>query len=158
VDALSDFSWGELYIPVVLAPRDSPSNFQRSWLFPRRLNDAVRALGCDFSKPFWSDQYVIEPGRRTLRTKESGTITESLLSSDANGYEYELDGLKDVTQAFAAFKMDDSGHETRLICTLAFSAGNADSLLATLRMATGIADRISTVLQAAFSILSNSTA
>jgi len=135
-DALSDFCWAEIYVPLQVEPViGTGQRFEQSWDFPLPLADDVTALACDFSHPFWTQAYVIDGERRTLLNEDGTTIVERLHKKWPHGYEYEVSGYKGLSNALAAFTIEKNAQTAKLCWRLNYSAADSATMLAVLRFA-----------------------
>ncbi|NER97852.1 MAG: hypothetical protein F6J86_29080 [Symploca sp. SIO1B1] len=99
-DALLDFVYFELYIPV--KPNiDGSFTFTKEWTFTADIQEAVKKYGCDFSKPILESSYeTIETGAKERTRKESDSVfgkgfPETLSGSpeQPGSYEYSSDPI-----------------------------------------------------------------
>jgi hypothetical protein len=149
-DALSDFCWAEVYIPLQLEPIiGGRQRFEQSWEFPVSLVDDVVSLACDFSHPFWTAGYVIDGERRTV-VKDGTTVVEKLRQKLPQGYEYEMSGYKGLSNALASFTVERTAQTAKLCWRLDYSAADSATLLAILRFAAQLATAAGDTLSATF--------
>ena len=150
-DALSDFCWAEVYIPMEVEPVIAGGQrFEQSWEFPLALADGVTAFACDFSHPFWTKGYVIDGERRTLLYEDGTTVVEQLRKKSPYGYEYEVSGYKGLSNALASFTVEKTAQTAKLRWRLNYSAADSATMLAVLRFAAQLAAAAGNTLNAAF--------
>jgi hypothetical protein len=154
-DALSDFSWGELYIPVAIAPSKGPGAFRRTWSFPAVLSDDLAGFACDFGKPFWSKDYEVKNDARTFKTSDGTIIKEILKSKTSSGYQYELSGFKNLATAEGSFGVEIIEDYAQLTWRLGFSAADDSTIMAMLRLATKTTDAVTAALAVRYSPKTN---
>jgi Ferritin-like len=138
-DALSDFIFGELYVPLeVSAPLDQPLQFCYRWSLPSADITAVREYACRFTAPFWR-HYQSAADQRSYQSSGGSVITEVRISADENGYKYRVEGYpasdylcvfsvsmdteKNVQLEWAfSFSCDDPGHVRSVVAAAAADA------------------------------------
>jgi hypothetical protein len=107
-DALSDFVYGELYIPVTLKPTDQSIEIYKRWIFPSNMKSSVSQFACRFDKPFWAS-FEVHDDKRTLKLPNY-IIVEYLQRPEGNdSYNYTMTGIKDVVEFRGTFAIVDSG-------------------------------------------------
>ncbi|CAF1669050.1 unnamed protein product [Adineta ricciae] len=107
VDALSDFVFGELYIPLTVANApNQPIQLRHSWTFNKGVYNAVKDFALDFFRAFWSDDYTYDRSNntRSLQIDTQHKLIETLsnpaqkqTSGSSYGYEYTQTGFTDIT-------------------------------------------------------------
>jgi hypothetical protein len=138
-DALSDFIFGELYVPLeVSAVPDQPLQFSYRWSLPGADITAVKAYTCEFGAPFWRE-YQPAGNQRGYQSPGGSVITEVQMSADENGYKYRVEGypVSDYLCGFSvstdtennvqfewafSFSCDDPGHVTSVVAAAAADA------------------------------------
>jgi hypothetical protein len=139
-DALADFVYGELYIPVSVQSSGTIT-LSQSWAFPAEMKDALAQFACRFENPFWDDSATVKDGQRILKA-ESLTITETLLGTPAP-YEYAYDatfsgegGVEQVREYRGSFSVDEKGETpkpVRLCWEVSFQGTQASALVIIMR-------------------------
>lgn len=90
-DALSDFVYGELYVPLAVTGADRPLRFRYRWALPAAAAASVRAYASTFAAPFWGS-YQVTGNERSYRSPDGSIITETLQTQEENGYTYTVAG------------------------------------------------------------------
>jgi hypothetical protein len=134
-DTLSDFVYGELYVP--LSVTGTTATFQRSWSFPSDMDAPVRSFALDFAKPFWAEFKVGKDVRTTQVVVKPGaapeTLSEHLMSTGEDSYRYEVALLDDVKQT-GEFSLKTVGDRLILGWTCEVSATTPAKLVTRLAM------------------------
>ena len=139
-DALSDFIFGELYVPLeVSAAPDQPLQFCYRWSLPGADITTVRKYACSFADPFWR-HYQPAGNQRSYQSPGGSVIIEARMSEDENGYKYRVvegypasdyqcefsvstDTEDNVQLEWAfSFSCDDPGHVTSVVAAAAADA------------------------------------
>lgn len=157
VDALSDFVYGDLYIPLTATGRDVL--FRRGWTFPAAMKEAVVEYACDFSKPFWA-RYQVDGDVRTVTVPgldrdnpaAESTLTERLTSRSAAAYRYEQTGFPGMESFQAAFAVSADGEVASLSWQCEFRASTPDVMVRCYAFLAGTADAIGAALADHFSV------
>ncbi len=87
VDALSDFVFGELYIPLtIIANQDQQVRLTHSWTFNKPMYHPLSNFALDFEHAFWRDDYIygLVPNSRTLKIDDTQELIEKV--SETIGY------------------------------------------------------------------------
>jgi hypothetical protein len=95
-DALADFVFGELYIPVSTETLHSPVQLQKSWSFSAGVGGVLEQFTGRFADPFWGS-YKVDGNKRSCTLPGDVLLQETLTEQVATGYSYKMEGLKDVT-------------------------------------------------------------
>src|SRR4029079_8674768 len=103
-DALSDFVYGELYVPVTVQPTGEPIALSRTWSFPESMSAAVSGYACRFAAPFWA-QYQVSGDERTTKLPDGTVLTDTLQAQEADSYTYTTTGWDGVTDAAGTFTL-----------------------------------------------------
>jgi hypothetical protein len=127
-DALSDFVFGELYVPLEIA--GGAPKFVRTWSFAPTMADAVRQYALDFAKPFWAE-FDVQGNIRTTRVEgldmtdgsPSATLTETLLEATHDGYRYAVSPIFGVTQT-GQFSLNVEDNQTKLTWACTYTASD----------------------------------
>jgi hypothetical protein len=108
-DALSNFIYGELYIPVKLKTNThQPIKIVKQWIFPYDMKSLISEYACKFEQPFWAP-FEIEDGKRILKLPEY-TLTEYLEKAEGTeSYSYAMKGSEDIEEYECMFSIRDSG-------------------------------------------------
>jgi len=148
VDALSNFVWGELYVPVTVQAA-GPIQLTSNWNFPAIMESAVAAVACQFSKPFWAS-YQVDGNIRKLPAA-TGAITETLTPSpSSSSYSYTLSGLTGVQSFQGQFAAAVSGGETTLAWTVAFTCVDTASAVTAVGFVAAAAQQMTAALTESF--------
>jgi hypothetical protein len=134
VDAMSDFVYGELYIPLVASGGEV--RFERSWSFPLDMHEALSAYACNFEKPFW-DHFDVKGEVRTVEVKgldpanpaKPCTLRETLTGETANGYEYDQTGFPGMASYRGEFTVSLSEDRAILRWVCHFQAEVPDAMV-----------------------------
>jgi hypothetical protein len=123
-DALSDFVYGELYVPLTVSDA-GPVKFNRHWTFAPDLAGALAAFATDFSKPFWGN-FTVQGDSRTesvtgIARSNPVTLTDRLGQKSDGQYTYTTEGFPNLTSLGGRFAVEPAAGQVRLIweCTLA---------------------------------------
>jgi hypothetical protein len=149
-DALSDFVYGELYVPLAVSRASQRHSFDYRWSLPGAANASVKAYACRFAKPFWLPAYQFDEERneRSYKLSDGTDITETCVRGNDNHYTYKVKGhpvrnyecsfsvptdaddyVQQVVWTFS-FSSADPGDITRVV---AAAAADAASMLAALK-------------------------
>ena len=130
-DALSNFVYGELYIPVTLKITDQPIQVVRRWTFPASMKSSISEFACDFEKPFWAP-YEVNQDKRILKLPNY-TIVEHLQGLKRNNsYSYTMMGIKDITEykgSFALIDSNPSNEQLTLEWSVSFKSNSSQSAI-----------------------------
>lgn len=108
-DALSDFVFGELYVPVTVQPPADPVRLSYGWQFPAAMAGAVAGYACLFDRPFWA-RFQVDGDTRTAPLPDGGTVTEVLTPpATPTGYRYTASGFSGVTAYQGSFQLTGAG-------------------------------------------------
>jgi hypothetical protein len=107
-DALSDFIYGELYIPLVVTDSGKIS-LTHAWRMPGDLTAYIRSRTLRFDQPFW-DAYSVTGQSRTTTFGET-TITERLIGTSESSYRYVIEGLTGVQEGEGVIGVEDQNGE-----------------------------------------------
>jgi hypothetical protein len=157
VDAISDFVYGELYVP--LTATGKTATFKRAWSFPAAMKDVVRAFGVDFTRPFWLP-YKVDEARRTVEFRgldpdnpdDVSTLTETLIAQSPNGYRYNQTGFPHLSSYEAAFALGDADNSALLTWSCEFGSADPHTLVRCYALLAGTAGQIEGALGAHFKI------
>ena len=157
VDAVSDFVYGDLYIPLTAEGGDV--RFCRTWTFPAGMKDAVASVACDFAEPFWA-QFDVRGVTRTVQVSgldpnnptSPCTLTETLGTSDPASYSYQLTGFPGMVRYDGTFAVRSSGEQASLTWECRFRAGAPEVMVRCYALLAGTADQMSAQLAARFSL------
>lgn len=128
-DALSDFVYGELYVPLEAAAPDQPLQFRYRWSLPGAAITSVKKYACEFKAPFWRDTYQVAGDHRSYEWSD-GTkthlITETLEPAGKNGYEYKVEGFpaRDYECKCKFSVSEDASRNVQLEWTFEFSCAD----------------------------------
>jgi hypothetical protein len=89
-DALSDFIYGELYIPLI-ATDSRKISLRHSWRMSGELTSYIGSKTLRFEQPFWGTYSVMGQTRAT--TFVGTTIKERLVAQSESSYRYAIDGI-----------------------------------------------------------------
>ncbi len=97
-DALSDFVYGELYVPLKVSAPDQPLQFRYRWSLPlpKTAITSAKEYACEFRAPFWRKYPVTGDQERSYEWPDgtgNRVITETLESDGDNGYNYKVEGF-----------------------------------------------------------------
>ena len=130
VDALRDFVYGELYIPLILqATGAKPATMTRAWRFPAGMQTVVAAFASNFAKPFWGS-YEVNGNTRTARFNQY-TITETLTGTGTptpDSYAYTISGIAFLS-ASASFAVTADANGVTLTWTIQFQSSDPAAIV-----------------------------
>lgn len=154
-DTLSDFTFGELYVPLAFSP--GPGRFGRSWGFAAEISEAVAKFACAFDQPSWA-KYDVSNDMRTVNVEgldpaepnDPVKLTETLVSSDPASYAYSLVGLPGLSECKGRFSIADEGDRTGLRWQLEYNIDEVASAARCLSWMAKSADAMASALGAHF--------
>jgi hypothetical protein len=126
-DALSDFIYGELYVPLVPSGAEKPIHFRYRWALPGAALASVLAYACRFAAPFWRT-YQIAGDQRSYRASDGSAITESLETAHENGYTYTVEGYPADDYRCSFSVSADASNAVQLEWALSFSCANPGNI------------------------------
>jgi Ferritin-like len=129
-DALSDFVYGEVYVPVIFKTIDQPLELIRSWTFPANMKTSLYEYACSFDKPFWAP-FEVKGDKRILKLP-SCTVVEYLQKPQENdSYSYTMTGIKDINEYKGTFALIDlsSSKQIRLEWRVSFKCDNPQAVI-----------------------------
>lgn len=155
VDAVSDFVYGELYVP--LAAKGDEVRFAREWAFPLAMRSAVMDYACNFGKPFWGD-FAVDGDTRSIAVQglvpgqptSAVTLVETLEREDAAGYVYSMQGFPGMAAYMGRFSLSENGEQIVLRWECRFQAATDDAMLRCYALLAASADTIGGDLAAHF--------
>lgn len=157
VDAVSDFVYGDLYVP--LSAAGGAATFKRVWSFPVAMKDAVLAFACDFEQPFWAPYKVDGPSRTVDvpgldpdHPQDVSALKETLIEKSPDGYRYDQTGFRQLASFAAAFESSSSGSNALLTWSCAFSSSDPQALVRCYALLAETAGRIEATLRSQFAI------
>ncbi|MEC5145411.1 ferritin-like domain-containing protein [Chitinophaga sp. 212800010-3] len=130
-DALSDFVFGELYIPLTISNVNGNISFKRTWKYNIALLQPLQGFACQFQHPFWNNDYAVQGNTRTLKVSKDVTITETLDNTTSAGYSYALAGYPGITSCTQTVEMaaDTTSNTANLNWTIQFTATDQQALI-----------------------------
>jgi hypothetical protein len=156
VDAVSDFVYGELYIP--LAVTGKVAAFRRAWSFPATMKDAVIAFAGTFGRPFWM-QYKIDSSRRTVdipgldpRDPKNVALTETVIEQSPAGYRYSQTGFPNLSSCEAIVEIGDDGVLTHFVWRCRFEGTDQQTIVRYYTLLADTADKMEAALEDQFKI------
>ena len=152
-DALSDFVFGELYVPVTVETPLEPVHLRLAWQFTEAVHDAVAGYACRFDRPFWA-QYHIDGDVRTQRLPDGGTMVETLTPpASPTEYHYTATGLPGITAYEGSFQLSrpaDPGGDITLSWNVDLSADSAAGMVSAASGVASAAEAMTTAMEAHF--------
>jgi hypothetical protein len=117
-DAISDFIYGDIYIPLDVKPGTENILLEKIWEFEPEMKDLIVHYACNFQKPFWA-VYQVNGDTRIL---ESGDLklTEKLVDQNDAAYRYELSGLDGLSNYTGYFQTTQDNNKIRLKYSASF--------------------------------------
>ena len=146
-DALSDFVYGELYVPVTVQPTGEPIALSRTWSFPESMSAAVSGYACRFAAPFWA-QYQVSGDERTTKLPDGTVLTDTLQTQEADSYTYTTTGWDGVTDAAGTFTLTAPAD---LTWSFSFKATDPQVVVAVLAAVATAAQQMEVAMAAEFS-------
>jgi hypothetical protein len=148
-DALSDFVYGELYVPLVPVPADQSLHFQYRWALPGAALESVKEYACTFKKPFGPTYDAKGEDQRSYRSDDHA-ITETLLRADGNGYTYTVEGYP-ASDYKCSFSVSSSPSvDVQLEWAFSFSCTSPGDITRVIRAAAANAAKMQTALTSHF--------
>jgi hypothetical protein len=133
VDAVSDFVYGEFYIPLAVAGK--VASFKRAWSFPTTMKDAVIGFAGVFARPFWM-QYKVDGSRRTVDIPglepddpKNVALIETVIEQLPAGYRYSQTGFPNLSSCEAIVEIAEDGELTHFIWRCRFESPNQKALV-----------------------------
>lgn len=149
-DALSDFVFGELYIPLNVSASDKPICFHKRWSLPANLKSALAEYACQFAKPFWA-QFVVQGDSRSLTLPDGTTITETLQKPvTPDSYTYTMTGIKNLASYSGAFAVQVVDDLAQLEWKVIFDSRSPDAIVKILGLNADAAEEMSKRMQEHF--------
>lgn len=129
-DALSNFIFGELYVPLELGTSDKEVTFTKEWIYNVDLYQEIENYACQFDNPFWRCYPHRSKETRTLEI-DGVTLIETFINScHPAGYEYTQTGFQGVETCRQYVKLErDSEKMTKFTWKIIFGAKNSDALM-----------------------------
>jgi hypothetical protein len=149
VDALRDFVYGELYIPLLpQATGATPANMTRAWRFPAGMQTVVADFASNFAKPFWGS-YHVNGNARTAQFRQY-TITETLTGTPTpDSYAYTISGI-DLLSALASFAVTTGTNGVTLTWTLRFQSSDPAAIVQLLTWSANAVQQMTASLKGQF--------
>jgi len=149
-DALSNFAFGELYIPLMASAANEPVHMTKTWTFPANMKLAVIEYSCRFSQPFWAPYTINPAGTQRVLTPSDLSVTDDLVSQDASSYTYDVTGLVGVSASRGAFRVQSGEDRTILDWQVSFTCTDQSSIVAALAFIAAAADQMTAALTSNF--------
>jgi hypothetical protein len=150
-DALSDFVYGELYIPVTVAAPDQSLTFARRWTFPAGMRAAVAQYACRFDHPFWAS-FKVQGNTRTLTLPDGKTvITETLQRQGRDSYTYRMTGIPGLTAYTGSFTLTAAADLATLEWAVSFQCADPQTIVRVLSMIAEAAQQMTAAMTSHFS-------
>jgi len=131
-DALSDFIYGELYVPLAPSDANQPLHFRYRWAIPGAEVASVKAYACTFAAPFWRP-YQVAGNERSYQSSDGSVITETLTAAAKNGYTYTVEGYPASDYRCSFSVSSDADDAVRLEWTLLFSCADPGDITRVVR-------------------------
>ncbi len=151
-DALSDFVFGELHIPLTVQPSDGPIAFAFEWSFPNAMKGAVAEYGCRFATPFWAP-YTVTGKTRTSPLPNGGQLIETLKRESKRSYRYTASGIEGVSDFQGAFAVSDGERGAdgiKLTWSVSFEAQDPAAVVTALSLIGASAEQMITAMHGHF--------
>lgn len=129
-DALSNFIFGELYIPLKVLTTGQQIKLNRNWTYAFNLLQVIQQYACQFDKTFWRNDYTINGNTRTLKIKEGTiTLTETCEEKNDNGYKYKQEGFNGITNCSQTVQVESANGNTNFTWFITFTPTSTEALL-----------------------------
>ncbi|CAF1278879.1 unnamed protein product [Adineta ricciae] len=154
-DALSNFIFGELYMPLKVTKSDKEIQFVKTWVYTNSLFQTIAEFACRFDKPFWNSDYqIVDNQTRTLIVEDGNdkiNLTETCTNANGAGYEYTQDGFKGVQNCRQYSRVEDYlKDKMKLSWGITFKIENIDALMQMVNFFNNQTDAINHELQKYF--------
>jgi hypothetical protein len=149
-DALANFVYGELYVPIAVQPTSDPIAISSSWTFSGELIHAVAGFACTFARPFWA-AYDVSSDTRTRKLDDGTVVTETRASAQPQRYTVTVTGIPSVDRHLDVFEVAASAPEAcRLTWSTSFIASSAEAVVAQLQYVARTREQMRAALTAHF--------
>jgi hypothetical protein len=134
---VSDFIYGELYLPLTVDAVPAPITFSYSWSVPAGMTEVLAGYAGRFGAPFWRTYHQDTPSNRSYSLPDGTSIVETLVEQSGSGYSYDVAGFP-ASAYHCAFTIASSGDDSpvSVTWTVTFTADNPASAVTVLRAAT----------------------
>lgn len=155
-DALSDFIYGELYVPLAPSAANQPLRFRYRWAVPGAAIAAVRAYACTFTAPFWR-AYSVAGDQRSYQSPDGSVITEILATAGQNGFVYTVEGYPANDYQCSFSVSSDARDAVQLQWALSFTCADQGDIARVVGVAAADAASMLTALTSRFAPMTLST-